>query len=195
MKEIASLGAIAFERDIDAARADALIDVAMRFKRQWARNEARYAPTVFDPRFAACFRDLRRSRDPDASLRVFAILRDGSPIGVEISYGYRDRLFAHVLAPDPALARYGVGAMLADAAIRDAFERGYRIYDLLAPADPFKSNWATGAVEVLDFTLTASGRGALFDRLIASGARPLARAVLKLAPRGLRTVLLSGAGR
>jgi CelD/BcsL family acetyltransferase involved in cellulose biosynthesis len=195
MKQIAALGAIAFEREVSPQRADELIDLAMHFKQQWARQDARYAPAVFDPRFAACFRDAARSPDPDARLRILAILRDGRPIGVEISYGYRDRLLAHVLAPDPAYAQYGLGNTLADAAIRDAFERGYKIYDLLAPANPFKSAWATGAIEVLDFTLTASRRGAFFDRLIASSARPLARAAFKSAPRGIRRMMLVRAFR
>ena len=190
MKQIAALGAISFERDAGLERADELIDTAMRFKRQWALEEGRYAPAVFDPRFAACFHDAARSRDPNAFLRVFAILSAGRPIGVEISYGYRDRLLAHVLAPDPAYARFGLGATLADAAIRDAFERGYAIYDLLAPANPFKSAWATGAIEVLGFTLAASRRGAAFERLIANGARPLARAVFQYAPQAIRRILL-----
>jgi CelD/BcsL family acetyltransferase involved in cellulose biosynthesis len=190
MRRIRELGEIAFETCESPARADELIETAMVFKREWALKDGRYAPAAFDPRFERCFRDAARPGEPNASLRVFAMLCDGRPIGVEISYAYKGRLFAHVLAPDPAYAKYGLGNALADAAIQAAFAQGYRTYDLLAPADPYKAAWTKDGVEVLDFTLTASRRGALLHWLAFGPGRRLARAAAKRAPPALARFLM-----
>jgi len=190
MRRIQELGQIAFETCSSPARADELIETAMAFKRQWALKAGRYAPAAFDPRFGRCFRDAVRASEPNASLRVFAMLRDGRPIGVEISYAYKGRVFAHVLAPDPAYAKYGLGNALADAAIQAAFQQGYLTYDLLAPADSYKAAWTNAGVEVLDFSLTASRRGALLHVLALGPGRRLARAAVKRAPAALARFLL-----
>ena len=156
MHRIQQLGDIAFETCVCPARAAKMIAIAMVFKREWALKNGHYAPAVFDPRFERCFEDAARRSEPNASLRVFAMLCDGRPIGVEISYGYKGRLFAHVLAPNPAYAKYGLGIALADAAVRAAFTQGYETYDLLAPADSYKAAWTKSGVEVMDFTLILS---------------------------------------
>lgn len=190
MRRIRELGEIAFETCASPARADELIKTAMAFKREWALKDGRYAPAMFDPRFERCFRDAARASQPNASLRVFAMLCNGRPIGVEISYAYKGRLFAHVLAPDPHYAKYGLGNALADATIQTAFAQGYQTYDLLAPADPYKAAWTNAGVEVLDFTLTASRRGALLQILAFGPGRRLLRAAAKRAPPALARFLL-----
>ncbi|MGD1036929.1 MAG: GNAT family N-acetyltransferase [Roseiarcus sp.] len=190
MRRIRELGKIAFETCESPAHADELVKTAMAFKRTWALKSGHYAPAAFDPRFERCFQDAARPSEPNASLRVFAMLCDGRPIGVEISYGYKGRLFAHVLAPDPAYAKHGLGNALADAAIRAAFAQGYQVYDLLAPADPYKAAWTKSGVEMMDFTLTASRRGALLHWLAFGPGRRLARAAVKRAPPALARFLL-----
>jgi CelD/BcsL family acetyltransferase involved in cellulose biosynthesis len=194
LRHIRQLGEISFESPVLHGRAVELIATAMAFKRQWAMNSGRWAPAAFDPRFERCLRDMARNPDPRAALRVFAMLCDGRPIGVEIAFGYKRRLFGHVLAPDPALAKLGLGNALADAAIEDAFAQGYQIYDLLAPANPFKLVWTPRSVEVLDYSLVANGRGALAH---AIGCRTLdfGRALAERAPSAIVRALLRRAER
>jgi CelD/BcsL family acetyltransferase involved in cellulose biosynthesis len=189
MRRIQELGEIAFETCVCPARAAKMITTAMAFKREWALKYGHYAPAIFDPRFERCFQDAAQRNERNASLRVFAMLCDGRPIGVEISYSYKGRLFAHVLAPDPAYAKCGLGIALADAAIRAAFAQGYKTYDLLAPADPYKAAWTKIGVEVTDFTLILSRRGALFHLLAFGLGRRLARAAKKRLPAALARFL------
>jgi CelD/BcsL family acetyltransferase involved in cellulose biosynthesis len=189
MRKIEQLGAITFETQVLPERADQLIATAMAFKRQWALSGGRYAPAVFDPRFERCLREAARSPDPLAALRVFAILCDGRPIGVEIAFGYKRRLFGHVLAPDPALSKFGLGNVLADAAIEDAFAQGYQVYDLLAPANAHKAVWTRHSVEVSDFSLAANARGAL-AQAVGFRAADFGRALAESAPRAVVRALL-----
>ena len=126
--------------------------------------------------------------------RIFAVLCDGRPVGVEIAFGYKRRLFGHVLAPDPALSKFGLGNVLADAAIEDAFAQGYQVYDLLAPATPHKAVWTRHSVEVSDFSLAANGRGAL-AQAVGSKAVDFGRALAESAPRAVVRALLRRVAR
>ena len=194
LRRLQEIGEISHESDVLPERAEQLIGVALDFKRAWALAEGRYAPAVFDIRFERCLRDAARRKDPDAALRVFALLCGGRPIGVEISFGYKGRLFAHVLAHDPRLAKFGVGVALADATIRDAYAHGYRLFDLLAPADPYKTDWARRDVAVHDLLLARTRRGALFG-LAKAGAIDSARRAATRAPPLFARALMRRAER
>jgi len=189
LRHLQDLGVIAFEAPTAPERQEALIAAAMAFKRAWALQGGHFAPSVFDARFERCFRDAARNPGPCAALRVLGVRLDGRVIGVEISFGYRDRLFGHVLAPDPSLAKYGLGNVLADAAIANAFAQGYRIYDLLAPANAYKSAWTDRSVEVTDFSLPATRRGALAMAIVTK-AREAGRHMIARAPPALVRALL-----
>ncbi len=194
LRRLQEAGEITFEVAESPERADALITAALALKRDWALRHGSRAPAVFDPRFEACFRDAARSGDPYASLRVFAMLHSGRPIGIEISLAYRGRLFAHVLAHDCSLAKFGVGAVLADASIDCARAEGYEIFDLLAPADPYKTEWAHGEVEVNDILLAVAWPGAMFGALTTELGRA-ARAGIRRAPASLMRALVRRAER
>ena len=194
LRQLQQMGALTREVAGSPEIAADWIATALEFKRAWALKMGHRAPSVFDPRFELGFRDAALGPDPRASLRVFALKLDGRPIGVDISFVYRDRLFAHVLAPDPDFAKFGLGAALADASIRCAREQGYAIFDLLAPSDPYKSNWAHGDVGVNDLWLAGSRRGAGLGFAMASVNHAL-RAAAKKAPRALVRALMQRAER
>jgi CelD/BcsL family acetyltransferase involved in cellulose biosynthesis len=122
------------------------------------------------------------------------MLCGGRPIGIDISFAYRGRLFGHVLAHDPALAKFGVGAALADASIHHARDEGYQVYDLLAPADPYKSEWANGEVGVNDFLLPRTRAGAMLGAARATLDAAL-RGAARKTPRAARRALISLAER
>jgi len=192
LRHIHELGEISFASATAPEERAALIAVALGFKREWALKGGHYAPAMFDPRFERCLRDAAHAENPDAALRVFAIRLGGRPIGVEISFGYRDRLFGHVLAPDPALTKFGLGAALADAAIADAFAQGYKVYDLLAPANAYKFAWTSQAVEVTDYALTATRRGALAEAVFTRAAQTGRRWLRRAPPPLIRALLARG---
>jgi CelD/BcsL family acetyltransferase involved in cellulose biosynthesis len=190
LRRLAAMGEITQAVAGSPACAEAWVATALAFKRQWSLNTGCYAPAAFDPRFELCFRDAARTLDPSASLRVFAMLCDGIPIGIDISFAYRDRLFAHVLAPDPALAKFGVGTALADASIRHARDQGYQTFDLLAPADRYKLEWSNGDIGVNDFLLAKSPAGAMLGAARA-GLDAAVRNAVGRAPLAARRALIS----
>ncbi len=190
-RKLEALGEIGMRASANSDEAAALVGQAMAFKRKWALQSAQYAPSAFDSRFEACLRAALQPRDDHAQLRVFAIHCAGQLAGVEISYGYKGRLFGHVLAPDPELSRYGLGNILADAAIRDAFEQGYEVYDLLAPADAYKCAWTKTSVGVTDYSFAANWRGALYAAIVLRAVKKTALKIRDALPPNARRFLLS----
>ncbi len=159
LRRLEAEGSITFARAMGSERATEWIRLALAFKRSWALDNCRLARAPFDPRFERGFLDALAHSEGPAALRVFAMLCNGQPIGVEISLACRGRLFGHILAYEPALANFGLGGILADASIRAAADEGFATFDMLAPADAFKGEWADGEVGVEDLFLPLSSRG------------------------------------
>ena len=82
-----------------------------------------------------------------------------------------------MLAPKPGFEKQGVGAILAGQAIIGALEQGYGAYDLLAPADAYKMEWASGCVGVRDFALVRTARGRLYKWLWLDFGRQMLKSV------------------
>ena len=82
-------------------------------------------------------------------------------------------------------AMQGVGSVLAEYAVRNAHERGCAIYDLLAPADSYKSEWADGHVGVRDWAAPMSLAGNFYARPWHCWLRPRIKHALDNAPRSL----------
>ena len=94
-----------------------------------------------------------------------------------------------MLAPNPDHFSLGVGGVLAESTILNALERRYAAVDLLAPADPYKLEWATASVGVSDYLLPLSAAGRVYARLWVRFGRSLLRRIARRA--GPRVAALS----
>ena len=179
LRRLNEFGPIAFECHGPGPRARELAQIALAFKNEWVRKGGRFAPTVVDPRFGRFFVEAAAGGDGLPPLRVSAMLCGGEPIGVEISVVCKGWLFGHVLAPRPGLEKQGAGGVLAGHSIASGLEQGYRAYDLLAPADAYKMEWASGSVEVRDFATSRTLLGLLYQRAWLDFGRAFARTQIK----------------
>lgn len=175
-------GHISFEHHCAGSAASALALQAIRHKKAWARKHAVIAPALMDPRFESFFADVSAGRTRAVDLRVVAVRCQAQVIGVEISLACKGQLFGHVIAHDPGFERKGVGSVLAEHAIRTAHESGAEIYDLLAPADSHKAEWADGSVAVVDFADAVTWAGRAYANLWVRSLRPYARYKVDHAP-------------
>ena len=182
-------GPLAFDHFGPSPEAVALVRTALRFKRDWARRRGILAPFLRDPRFESFFVEAAGSTSGVPGLRVSALRRGPETLGIEISVLYRGRLFGHVLAPNPDHFSLGVGGVLAESTILNALERRYAAVDLLAPADPYKLEWATASVGVSDYLLPLSAAGRVYARLWVRFGRSLLRRIARRA--GPRVAALS----
>jgi CelD/BcsL family acetyltransferase involved in cellulose biosynthesis len=189
LRRLRETGDIAFVSGADGADAEILVESGFAMKRAWLSRRGLYSGPVEDDAMLNFFLDFSSRKSNQATLLIDAICRDGRPIGVGITLAARNSALGHILAHDADFDKQGVGLLLADHVMKCCFERGLERYDMLAPFDDYKRNWATGAVPVADHVLgiTALGKGvAVYWR---SGAREsLKRALEKMPPAAGRAV-------
>jgi CelD/BcsL family acetyltransferase involved in cellulose biosynthesis len=183
-RRLESEGRITFEEHVSGPRAWELTNWAIRYKKDWVKTKGIVAPALMDPRFQRFFSDVALGQIHSPPIRVVAVLCDGKPIGVEISFTCKGHLFGHLISRNSEFEKKGVGSVLTEFAVRSAHRRGFAVYDLLAPSDPHKREWANKQVETVDWAASFSLRGRLYTRAWLGFGRPcLKRAVDSLRGR------------
>ncbi|MGX1790154.1 GNAT family N-acetyltransferase [Bosea sp. NPDC055332] len=182
LRRLAERGEVGFISHVPGEEARALADQAIAMKRDALVQHGIIAPAVVDPRFARFFAALAADPKDETGLRLSVIACDGRPIGIDLSFDCKGRSFGHVIASDPAFEREGLGRVLVHHAFAGARARGNSIFDLLAPADPYKREHADGAVPVCDFTVPLSWRGQLACDFALPHLRPTLKAIAKRLP-------------
>ncbi len=190
-RRLESEGDITFEEHTSGARAWELTNWAIHYKKDWVKAKGIVAPALMDPRFQRFFADVALGQGHCPPIRVVAVLCDQKPIGVEISIICKGHLFGHVISQNRDFEKKGVGSVLTEFAVRAAHRKGYAIYDLLAPSNPHKLEWADGRMETADWAASFSLTGVLYGQLWLRLGRPW----LKRAIDGLRGRAGSGFAR
>ncbi|HEX2840008.1 GNAT family N-acetyltransferase [Hyphomicrobium sp.] len=150
----------------------AAFDTALAWKRLWLAERGVSSP-VFD---SGAWEDLLRSTVTSGSAIVTALRAGESFAAVEVGFADRKTYVSYLGAFDPTLSAHSPGQEQMRRTIAWCFEQGFARYDLLAPADDYKRQWArtdTGvAVDDYAIALTPVGRGMAEIR---RHIRPLAR--------------------
>jgi CelD/BcsL family acetyltransferase involved in cellulose biosynthesis len=151
-------------------------------KRAWLAEKGLVSPALADPRTLAFFRSVAADTTRETGTRVSALTVDGAIAAVEIAFRCRERMVIHIMAYDLAFEKAAVGVLLLEHLLAKSHEDGIGIYDLMAPGDGYKKEWADGAVVVCDYAvpLTLSGR-AYVDGYLAR-ARPALKAAFAKVP-------------
>lgn len=182
LRRLAERGEIAFASVAPGKEARILAEQAVAMKHEALVQHGIIAPAVADPRFARFFAALAADQADETGLRLSVITCDDRPVGVDLSFDCKGRSFGHVIASDPGFEREGLGRVLVHHAFASARERGNSIFDLLAPADPYKREHADGSVPVRDFTVPLSWRGQLACDFALPHLRPALKAMAKRLP-------------
>ncbi|MFI0845243.1 GNAT family N-acetyltransferase [Mesorhizobium sp. IMUNJ 23232] len=183
LKRLAEHGELAFGAAMPGQEAAAMARQAIAFKLDQLKRHAVLSPTLSDPRFSTFFADC--AVDPASSLRISTLKRAGRPIGIDLSFDCKGKSFGHVIASDPDCEHEGVGGLLIHHVFAAARQRGASIFDMMAPADPYKLRHADGQTGIQDqaFAFTLCGR--IYHEAVLKHARPWAKALVKKLPAGL----------
>lgn len=182
LRRLSERGEIAFTHQEPGPEAGALAGQAVTMKRESLAQHGVVAPAVSNPRFGSFFAALAADHGEETGLRLSVVTCDDRPVGIDLSFDCKGRSFGHVIASDPAFEREGLGRVLIHHAFASARARGNAIFDLLAPADPYKREHADGAVPVRDFTVPLSWRGQLACDFALPHLRPTLKAIAKRLP-------------
>jgi CelD/BcsL family acetyltransferase involved in cellulose biosynthesis len=182
-------GSITFEQHQCGEVAGELAGHAIALKRAWLTERGIIFPPLQDSRFERFFGAIALDRTRSPGIRISAVRCNGEPIGVEISLQCKDHVFGAIISHNLEFAKQGAGVVLAEYSIRTAHECGYVRFDLLPPADPYKMNWADGAIMVADWAAPLTRAGALYARAwLGFGRQLVKKAAVALPPWLGRTV-------
>lgn len=151
-------------------------------KRRWLLQRGLYSAPIESDAMLSFFLDFAERAPQGVETLVDAILRDGDPVSVGVTLACKGAGFGHLLAHEPSCEKQGAGLLLADHVMKSCFERGLTHYDMLAPYDAYKAEWASAAAPVADYVAGFTPPGRLFAFAWRSDARQGVKSVLKTMP-------------
>ncbi len=194
LRRFAERGAMALECHQEGPQARDLATHAIALKQDWLKDRGIVSPALFDPRMAAFFADVAQGSTHPAGCQVSALTCDGEAAAIEITVLCKERTVMHVIVFNLAYEKAGAGVLLLQESISRAFDNGCRTFDLLAPADGYKLDWADAVTGVTDWALPLSLKGRLYARVYLGFAREGIKRALSALPASVRRRLAAGVG-
>jgi len=185
-------GPITIEHHVGGSRARELVTLAISLKQLWLRARALVSPALADPRMARFFGDVANAAIRPAGGHVMAMMSNTTPAALEVGIRCKDRTATHIIVYDSEFEKVSPGALLMEESIRRALADGFSAFDLLAPADDYKMNWADGVVEVCDWAAPLSFAGSLYARVYLKVLRDAVKKAVAAFPDPLRRFIVSG---
>jgi CelD/BcsL family acetyltransferase involved in cellulose biosynthesis len=182
-------GPMAIERHQEGLRARDLAKLALTLKRDWLKDRGLVSPALSDPRMDAFFADIAEGAMHPVGCQISALTSDGEAAAIEITVRCKDRTVMHVIVFNLKYEKAGAGVLLLEESIAKSFDGVCRVFDLLAPADGYKLDWADATTGVTDWALPVSRKGWLYARLYLGLARPSIKRALEALPMSLRRAL------
>jgi CelD/BcsL family acetyltransferase involved in cellulose biosynthesis len=189
LRRLKETGVIAFESGADTASAPKLLRRAFAMKREWLLRRGLYSGPIESDAMLAFFVDFATRAPKQVTTLIDAIRRDGEAVSIGVTLACKGVGFGHILAHDTDCDKQGAGVLLAEHVMKSCFERGFERYDMLAPYDAYKSEWADDSVPVADYVMGFTPRGRIFARLWSSAARQRIKAALKKMPARIGRVV------
>ena len=170
--------------------ASEIIAGILAMKRQWlnGRNvvSRAFASTQIDGFMGRAV--AAKSRSISALVSAFSF--DKQLVAGEIGFKNKTTYFSHIAAYDLDHARLSAGVLQFEDTIRHCIEHDIHTIDMLAPADPYKLEWATGAVGVDDLALPLTMKGYVAVTFRLGWARAWMQTCALLLPKIVRTHLV-----
>ena len=181
-KTLAKLGTVTFAQQAGNAAASDTGLTAIGWKRGQLLERGTVSPAVADPRFAAFFADVLADPQMVSACRTVALECDGTPAAASILVTCKDYIAGHVASFNPAFEKASVGMLLLEGIRARAFSDGFAVFDLLAPADTYKSRLARNEIGVIDWAVPVSRAGGVYARLYLAHLRGALKAALAALP-------------
>lgn len=182
-------GATELQWYTSGTEADALTAEAFRLKQLWLSQRGLVSPALADPRTARFFADAARADVRPAGCHVLTLNSGGHPVAFEIGVRCKGRSAIHIIAYDLEFEKTAAGSLLMEDSIRRALEDGLAVFDLLAPGDGYKLEWADDSVVVRDWAVPLSLTGRAYSALYLGLFRTALKRALDALPVGARRKL------
>ena len=162
---------------------------ALELKRTWLKTRGLISPALSDPRTLAFFADAACDSVRPTQIRVSSLMIDTKVAAVEIAFACRDRLAIHIMAFDEQFEKNAPGMLLLERMIGQSLESGVAVYDMMAPGDGYKKDWADESVRVDDLVVPVTRLGRLYANGYLGYVRPRIKAAITSMPKRARRAL------
>jgi CelD/BcsL family acetyltransferase involved in cellulose biosynthesis len=185
-------GKIKFERHKGGAEARALAVKALELKSAWLKDRGLVSHAIADERMARFFADAAEGATHSTNCIVAALTSDSEPAALEVSFTCKGRLAMHVIVFNLKYEKAGAGVLLLEQSIRDGYDDGLQVYDMLAPGDNYKLDWSDATEEVLDYVKPLSLVGHAYGRIYLGFVRTRLKSAISAMPQSLRRIMTTG---
>lgn len=191
MRRLEDQGDVRFERLHGGAMARACAQAAIDLKGAWLASRGLVSHALSDARMRGFFADAAEAASHPAGCVISRLMSNGETAALDVSFACKERLAVHVIVFNLAFEKAGVGALLMERCIRDAFDENIAVYDLMAPGDDYKLDWTDGSVGVNDWTLPFSLKGQAYAQIYLDTLRGRLKSAITAIPKPLRQRLTS----
>ena len=171
--------------EASAAAGDAVGDV-IAMKRAWLQAKGLTSVGLSDRRVLGFFRSVASDGLRPAGFRMSTLMCGDVLAAASVGFVCRDRIAVHMIAYDLNFEKAGAGALLFERAIAANLEDKLAVFDLLAPANSYKMEWADGSVGVDDFAVPLSLAGRAYTRSYLQFLRPKLKTAFQALPLSTR---------
>jgi CelD/BcsL family acetyltransferase involved in cellulose biosynthesis len=179
-------GTVAIASLVSGRDAAELTQAALHQKRAWLKDRALVSLALSDPRTDSFFADVAAAQSHSAGLRVLSMTAGNEQVAFEIGIVCKGRSAMHVNAYRPEFHKLSPGNLLLEHSIRQALQNGISVFDLLAPAEDYKMDWADGVVTIRDWAAPFTVSGHFYTRFYLGFLRRLLKMTFALLPAFLR---------
>lgn len=183
-------GAVALQWHTHGAEAQSLAAETFRLKELWLHQRGLVSPALTDPRTNRFFADVAGAETHPAGCHVLALTCAGRPVALEVGVHCMGRSAIHIIAYDLDFEKAAAGSLLMEDSIRRACDSGMAVFDLLAPGDGYKLEWADDAVAVRDWAAPLSLLGRAYSTIYLGLVRTALKRGVEALPLGLRRGLI-----
>jgi len=189
MRRLEEQGDVRFERHHGGQVARACAERAIDLKGKWLASRGLVSRALSDARMRHFFADVAQAASHPAGCVVSRLVAHGETAALDVSFACKGRVAVHIIAFDLAFEKAGVGALLMERCIRDAYDEGIAVYDLMAPGDAYKLDWSDGSVGVSDWSLPLSIKGRAYVEIYLNALRARIKTAMAAAPKSMRRKL------
>lgn len=189
LRRLQDRGEVVFERHRGGPRARELAIKALEMKAEWLKHRGLISHAISDQRMTRFFADAAEGRDHSTNCIVTSLISHGETAALEVCFECNGRLAMHVIVYQLKFEKSGAGVILMENSLREGYNDNIGIYDMLAPGDSYKLDWADATVDVCDWVKPLSLAGSAYARLYLGFARPRIKSALAAMPQSWRKLI------
>jgi len=193
-RRLCEQGKVSIEVLTRGKAACAAVQQAIEMKCHWLANHGLVSKAFADDRIDRFFASVLTSpgRPTGCQVSVMKVGREIAAVVIGIICKGRHAIHICTYNPDPRFIRSGAGALLIDATVQNSLDMDLVNFDMMAPGDAYKYEWAGASVKVRDYTVPLTLRGQAYATL--GSCTHSAKLAFEMAPQCLRRALLALAG-